>query len=88
MENTIPDLWGDDINIDVLTPIMILNSQSELLRKKTKGLIVPTIEQTLSSSDVVLITFYLLQIKHSKDLVYPALVTAKPIQPHTSYSGS
>ena len=35
----IPDLWGDDIKVDVLSPLAILKVQGELLGTKTKGLL-------------------------------------------------
>jgi hypothetical protein len=35
--NEIPDLWGGEISISALSPVSILRSQDELLRRKTKG---------------------------------------------------
>src|SRR5207245_3229706 len=33
----IPDLWSQDIKVDVLSPLAILRSQESLLSRKTKG---------------------------------------------------
>ena len=35
----IPDLWGDSVRLDVITPAMLLNSQATALTARTQGLI-------------------------------------------------
>jgi hypothetical protein len=35
----IPDLWSDDIKVDVLPPLVILKAQDEAIRKKTGGIL-------------------------------------------------
>src|SRR4051812_27724673 len=40
----IPDLWSPDIQADVLTPTMILKAQARALTKRTKGLLVASVE--------------------------------------------
>lgn len=39
MPTEIPDLWGDDIKVDVLSPLMILKAQDEAIRRKTQGVL-------------------------------------------------
>ncbi len=35
----IPDLWSDDIKVDVLPPLTILKAQDEAIRRKTQGIL-------------------------------------------------
>lgn len=35
----IPDLWDDDIKVDVLPPLVILKAQDEAIRRKTEGIL-------------------------------------------------
>ena len=46
MSATIPDLWPDDIRVDLLTPLMILRMQAGLLSSKTQGLIIAEVRTT------------------------------------------
>src|SRR5439155_23788332 len=39
MPDTIPDLWSDDITVNVVTPLVILRKQAQLLTQKTKGVL-------------------------------------------------
>ena len=39
MPTEIPDLWGDDIKVDVLSPLLILKAQDEAIRRKTQGVL-------------------------------------------------
>lgn len=82
----IPDLWGQAISVDVLTPAAILNTQAALLKRKTQGIVIAELETTTDSKNVVTIKFDLvapavdnfrasvLAVRHKADYVYPALV--------------
>ncbi len=39
MPTEIPDLWDDDIKIDVLPPVLILKAQAVALSRKTSGIL-------------------------------------------------
>ena len=39
MTTTIPDLWPEEISVEVLTPLAILRYQAERFRDRTKGLL-------------------------------------------------
>lgn len=64
----IPDLWDDDINIDVLPPLVILKAQDEGIRRKTQGILHTDISTTSETddSDTTWIT-------HTLDLVATAI---------------
>ena len=40
MTTAIPNLWPDDIKVDVLPPIAILKAQEGLLARMTQGMLV------------------------------------------------
>lgn len=84
----IPDLWSDDIRVDVLTPVVILRSQAQLLGQKTQGILNAEITTTSQEKwrqhqlDIIapLLNGYratLLTAKHERLMVYPVLVRAK-----------
>lgn len=39
MPTEIPDLWGDDIDVDVVPPLAILKTQAEAISRRTKGIL-------------------------------------------------
>jgi len=79
------DFWPDDIAIDALSPAMIFNQQSEMLARKTKGLIHG--ELVLEESDQLVKLYFdlvataasfrhrLLIVRYG-EAVYPAVLTA------------
>lgn len=87
MEDSEVDLWPVDIDVDALSPLMILNQQAEILAKRTKGLVRGDISIDERTDEVSEILFDLLSpaasyrqriltIRQSGDLVYPALITS------------
>ncbi len=42
MPVTLPDLWGDKIRVDILTPLAILRAQADLIGKHTKAILFGT----------------------------------------------
>lgn len=69
----LPDLWGDDIQVGVLPPLVILKAQDEAIKRKTQGILrteVSTTEpQTNPDNEEVSLHFTI----HSLDLVASAL---------------
>lgn len=63
MTTTIPDLWSDDIKVDVLPPLVILKAQESLLARKTQGMLQAKLT-TMESGDLV---------QHQLDLIAPSL---------------
>src|SRR5262245_42701361 len=63
MATTIPDLWSDDIKVDILSPLAILRTQVGFLEQKTQGILRAQVATT--STDVWL--------QHQLDLIAPAL---------------
>jgi hypothetical protein len=87
MTTAIPDLWSDDIRVDVLPPIAVLRAQEGLLAKKTQGILQAKLmtseSETLVQHNLYLVApalnFYrveLLSAKHDRELIYPVTVTA------------
>jgi hypothetical protein len=88
MTDSIPDLWSDDIQVKVLTPVAILRAQASSLRRKTQGLVVAELD-TRTSAEYVRHHFDLiapaangyreriLTAAHSSKKVYPVTVTAE-----------
>jgi hypothetical protein len=90
---TIPDLWSDDIKVDVVTPLAILRAQVGSIQRKTKGLL--QAEVTTTTSDAGWVRHHLdliapvldgyrhrlLAATHEKDLVYPVKVEAECFRP-------
>jgi hypothetical protein len=94
MAATIPNLWPDDISIDVLPPLALLRTQASLLNKITKGILEAEVTTaTNHESEAVqhqldLIApaldgyrYRLLTAKHQKDLLYPVTVEAACFPP-------
>ncbi len=92
MSATIPDLWSDDIRVDVLPPLVILRSQADLLASKTKGILESRVltasEGTQDQHQLDLIApalhhyrVTLLTARHAKDMVYPVKVRSQAFLP-------
>jgi hypothetical protein len=64
MTATIPNLWPDDIKVDVLPPLAILRVQASKIHQLTKGVLLGDI-QTLTGSDGF--------VSHRLDLIAPTL---------------
>src|ERR1700722_3349877 len=90
MATDILDLWGDSIKANVLTPLVILKMQAELLRRKSKGIVLGDISAQphtnvqryyfdLLAPAVGARRIRVLIASHSIDLVYPVVVEAIPL---------
>ena len=55
----IPDLWGDEIDVNVVEPVIILKTQAELLSKRTHGLIQATVRSSFVSDQTWIHTLVL-----------------------------
>ncbi len=49
MPTEIPDLWGDDIRVDIVPPLVVLKTQAEAISRRTKGMLTADVS---SSRDV------------------------------------
>ena len=89
MAAQIPDLWSNDIKVDVLSPLAILKTQSELLGTKTKGLLLARVRSvTLKTKDdgtheshkfelfapAINYSEKVLTVQHKEGRVYPAWI--------------
>jgi hypothetical protein len=85
MENEIPDLWGQDLKLESLTPVMVLNTQAEKLKQRTQGAVYaevilrksPKITEILFDLRAPAVhgyRFRLLKVRHGDVMVYPAAV--------------
>jgi hypothetical protein len=92
MATTIPDLWSDDIRVNVLPPIAVLKAQESLLSQKTQGMLQAKLTTTETEKlvqhqlDLVApsLNFYrerLLSATHTPELPYPVTVTAEAFEP-------
>jgi hypothetical protein len=93
MTIAIPDLWSDDIKVDVVTPLAILRAQTGPISRKTKGIL--EAEVTTISSEAGRVRHQLdliasvldgyrhrlLAATHERDLVYPVTVEAECFKP-------
>lgn len=82
------DFWSDDIQVDVLTPLMILRAQEPGLRRRTKGILQAKLE-TVTTEKTTIHNLYLiapaldnykekiLTVEHKPNLVYPCSVSAE-----------
>lgn len=91
MSATIPNLWPDDITVDVVTPAAILKAQASQLAASTKGLLLAEVNASRAGSQVVhqldviapALGGYrhrLLQVSHRQDRVYPATVSGPGLE--------
>lgn len=86
----IPDLWSDDIKVDVLPPLVILKAQSAPISRKTSGILHTEVTTTIAHQgtpeatathvlDLVAPALNysesLLEVTHKLDRMYPATVT-------------
>lgn len=87
MANTIPTLWPESFNVDVLTPLVILKAQAAELSRVTHGILTAEVESENDKENVqhrlvVIAPKYrhyrhtLLAVIHNLHLVYPAEVKA------------
>lgn len=92
MSTTLPDLWSDDIRVDILSPVAILRAQEGPLVQKTQGLLRASVSSSSTDEweqhELDLIApalggyrVGLLSAKHRKDMVYPVIVTSKALLP-------
>lgn len=86
--NEIPDLWGGEISISALSPVSILRSQDELLRRKTRGALQAEVRtrKEVDGAHTVLIhtmdltatilgyTETILEVSHRENLPYPVTI--------------
>src|SRR5438477_454919 len=88
MPTTIPDLWPDDIKVNVLSPVAILKVQEGLLARKTQGKLQAKL--TCAESDRLvqyqldliapILNFYrerLLSATYERGRYYPAMVKSE-----------
>ncbi len=86
----IPDLWGQGIKVDQVSPLAILKTQAELLSIKTKGLLIgrtgslvvgekenarEEVHQFEIYSPVLNFTEHLFEIRHKERRPYPVTIT-------------
>jgi hypothetical protein len=92
MATAIPDLWSDDIKVNVLPPVAVLKAQESLLARKTQGMLQAKLTTTETdklvqhSLDLIApgLNFYrerLLSATHDRDMLYPVTVTAEAFAP-------
>ena len=88
MPAQIPDLWGGNIDVDVVPPLVILKTQAEAIARRTKGVLTgnvttvfggeeskgQTIHQLLINAPSLGYTEHLLSVTHGEDRVYPSEV--------------
>jgi hypothetical protein len=67
----IPDLWGDDFQVEVLSPILILRMQAEAIQKKTRGILLGEVSTRIAEPDETQLG-YAIDI-HNLDLIAPAI---------------
>lgn len=97
MAVTLPDLWSDDIQVSVVTPLVILRSQVAYLERKTQGIL--RADVATSSSDAWLLHQFdliapalrdyrrtLFTAKHNKDMIYPVYVQADCFAPANPFA--
>lgn len=97
MNTAIPDLWSDDIKVDVLPPLAILKAQEGLLARKTQGMLEAKVTTTESENlvqhqlDLIApsLNFYrerLLTATHDRLMLYPVIVAAECFAPNVEVS--
>jgi len=98
MATAIPDLWADDIKVNVATPLMILRTQEGLLAQKTKGILRGQVATTTTDKwiqhqlDLIAPALQnyritLLRASHHKDAVYPVYVETFRVSPERDIAG-
>lgn len=92
MITAIPDLWSEDINVNVLPPIAVLKTQESLLARKTQGMLQAKVTTTETdklvqhSLDLIApgLNFYrerLLSATHGREMLYPVTITSEAFAP-------
>ena len=91
MPNSIPDLWGDSINMADLAPVIILDQQAANIESRTNGIIVA--EVIKRSTDLAVTLLFdivsktaqhrsrLVECHYLKDELYPIWVVAESLRP-------
>lgn len=90
MPTEIPDLWGSDIDVSVVPPVVILRTQAQALSRRTGGMLTadvtstsstnsgeskqPVSHQLLLHAPSINYTEHLLSISHTSDKLYPVEV--------------
>src|SRR6185437_953533 len=89
MPGTIPDLWPDEIKVEIASPLAILRRQASQLRIWTKDLLEAEVKTYFENGEATHefrivaaaldgYAFSLFTASHSKDLVYPVTISYKP----------
>ncbi len=92
MSATIPDLWSDDIEVNLVSPVAILRAQTGFLERKTQGVLRAEVTSTTSdnreihSLDLIApaLNGYrksILSAAHAKDMIYPVTVRSEGLIP-------
>jgi hypothetical protein len=92
MATTIPDLWSDDIKVNVLPPLVILKAQEGSLARRTKGMLqarLTTVEsgkRVQHQLDVIAPSLdayreRLLSAAHDREMLYPVTVVSEAFVP-------
>ena len=94
MADTIPDLWGEGIDIDELSPAIILDTQAAKLQQRTGGVITAQILKRNSPTNHELLfdldnintdqRSRLLVCRYAKDDVYPAWISSLALKKETA----
>jgi hypothetical protein len=95
MATSIPDLWPDDLKVDVVPPVAVLRAQEGLLSRKRQGMLqarVSTVEterMVQHQLDVIApgLGFYrqtVLSATHDRVMLYPVVVAADALAPRSS----
>ncbi len=93
MDSRIPDLWGDEITPNVLTPLVILRAQIPGLERRSGGVLeaevitIPKDEEVTHHFDLTARAFYgfrerILSVTHDRNHVYPVKVMAATLGPN------
>jgi hypothetical protein len=99
MTPTIPDLWPEDIKVNVLPPIAVLKAQESLLSRRTQGMLQAKLTTTESDKlvqhqlDLIApgLNFYrerLLTATHDREMLYPVTVNAEAFAPKPAHPTS
>lgn len=97
MTTTIPDLWSDDIKVDILTPLAILRTQVTFLERKTQGVLRADVFTTEADDwvqhqlDLIAPALHqyrttLLTARHHRDRVYPVTIQAECFFPKREFT--
>src|SRR4051794_24140654 len=92
MTATIPDLWSDDIRVDVLPPVAILRAQEGMLLRKTKGMLLAKVSTRKTPHGIQHVldlvaptlsdyTERVLTVRHKIEKAYPAAIAAECFAP-------